>query len=197
MSRWIKRVIDIIVSAILLFLLAPVLLLVGTLIFVTMGKPILFKQARPGMHGKIFIMYKFRTMRPQTGGDIDHSSEARVTRIGKILRSTSIDELPELFNVLKGDMSLVGPRPLLVEYLSHYTKDQMRRHDMKPGVTGLAQVNGRNAQTWDERFYYDLHYVDNWSLFLDFRILFRTLTTVLMREGVNASQGVTMKAFRR
>jgi len=162
-----------------------------------MGSPVLFRQVRPGLHRKPFVMYKFRTMRDlrDTEGRL-LPDEMRLTRVGHILRATSLDELPELFNVLKGEMSLVGPRPLLMEYLELYTPEQARRHEVKPGITGWAQVNGRNAITWEEKFKLDVWYVDNWSLGLDLKILALTLIKVLKREGISADGHATMPEFR-
>jgi lipopolysaccharide/colanic/teichoic acid biosynthesis glycosyltransferase len=167
------------------------------LVRVNMGAPVLFHQERPGLHGRPFILYKFRTMRDLR--DVEGRllpDEMRLTRLGRILRSTSLDELPELFNVLKGEMSLVGPRPLLMEYLNRYTPEQARRHEVKPGITGWAQVNGRNAITWEEKFKLDVWYVDNWNLGLDLKILGLTLIKVLKREGISAGGHATMPEFR-
>lgn len=162
-----------------------------------MGRPIFFKQVRPGLYGKPFVLYKFRTMldlRDQTGKMLP--DERRLTSFGRWLRSTSLDELPVLFNVLKGDMSLVGPRPLLMEYLDRYTPEQARRHEVKPGITGWAQINGRNAISWEEKFALDVWYVDNWSLLLDFRIIFLTILKVLKHEGISADGYATMPEFK-
>ncbi len=192
----IKRLIDIFVSLFLLIILSPLLIIISLIIFITMGPPVIFKQERPGFKGKPFTIYKFRTMtneKDEYGNLLP--DEKRLTKIGKFLRSTSLDELPELFNVLKGDMSLVGPRPLLMEYLNYYTEEQMRRHDVKPGITGWAQVNGRNSLSWEEKFKLDVWYVDNWSLWLDFKILFLTLIKVLKREGISAEGYATMPKF--
>ena len=161
-----------------------------------MGSPVLFKQVRPGLRGRPFMMYKFRTMTDER--DIQGRllpDEQRLTKLGRFLRSTSLDELPELFNVLKGDMSLVGPRPLLMEYLPLYTPEQARRHEVRPGITGWAQVNGRNAISWEEKFRYDVWYVDNWSFWLDIKILWMTIVSVLKREGISAQGHVTMPPF--
>jgi lipopolysaccharide/colanic/teichoic acid biosynthesis glycosyltransferase len=161
------------------------------------GSPVIFRQPRPGLFGKVFTFYKFRTMRNRQdkNGNILEDKD-RITSLGKILRSTSLDELPSLFNVLRGDMSLVGPRPLLDEYLPLYNEMQKRRHDMKPGITGWAQINGRNAISWEEKFNLDLWYVDNQSLFLDIRILFYTIVKVVRREGISSSNNVTMEKFK-
>ena len=191
-----KRFLDVLVSSIALAVLWPFLLIVALVIRLRMGRPVLFAQDRPGWHGRIFRIYKFRTMndlRSPEGGLLP--DEARITRVGKLLRATSLDELPELFNVLKGDMSLVGPRPLRVEYLELYTAEQARRHEVRPGITGWAQVNGRNAQSWEERFQYDVWYVDHWSLPLDFKILWRTVLKVIRGEGISARDHATMPFF--
>lgn len=189
----IKRLTDIAVSAAGLVVSAPLQLAVATLIRLRMGSPVLFRQYRPGKDGKIFELVKFRTMLAPTAELV--SDEDRLTRLGKALRSTSLDELPTLFNVLKGDMSLVGPRPLLVEYLEHYTPEQARRHEVRPGVTGLAQVSGRNNVDWDRRFELDVEYVDNRSLALDLRILRDTVGTVVNRGGVSQQGHATMTPF--
>lgn len=175
----------------------PVLILVAFFIRLDMGSPVLFRQLRPGLHGKPFVMYKFRTMKNEQDekGNL-LSDEKRMTVLGRILRSTSLDELPELWNVIKGDMSLVGPRPLLMEYLGRYTQVQVRRHEVRPGITGWAQVNGRNAVSWEEKFRLDVWYVDNWSLWLDIKILWLTLLKTLKREGINARGHATMPEFK-
>jgi lipopolysaccharide/colanic/teichoic acid biosynthesis glycosyltransferase len=193
----IKRILDIILSLIGLIVLSPVFLIVALIVFVKLGRPIFFIQERPGKDGKIFKMIKFRTMLNLTDekGNL-LPNEMRHTKVGQFLRSTSLDELPELINVLKGDMSLVGPRPLLVEYLPLYNEYQARRHEVRPGITGLAQVNGRNSITWEERFKYDVWYVDNFSLLLDLKILLMTIIKVFKREGINQSKNVTMPKFR-
>ena len=192
-----KRALDLVGATLGLALLSPLMLLVALLIHLTMGPPVLFRQVRPGLHGKPFVMYKFRTMldlRDEQGNLLP--DEKRLTPLGRFLRSTSLDELPELFNVLKGDMSLVGPRPLLMEYLDRYTPEQFRRHEVKPGITGWAQVNGRNALTWEEKFKLDVWYVDNWNLWLDLKILWLTLIKVLRREGISHGRHATMPEFR-
>ena len=192
-----KRLIDIVVAGVALVALSPVMALVAWCIRRTMGAPVLFSQERPGFRGRSFRMYKFRTMRDafDAAGRALPDAE-RLTRFGKFLRSTSLDELPELWNVLKGEMSLVGPRPLLPEYLPLYTPEQARRHDVKPGVTGWAQVNGRNSIDWAEKLALDVWYVDHRSLRLDLKILFLTLKKVFLREGIDQSDGVTMERFR-
>jgi len=192
-----KRVFDVVVSAVALTVLAPVMGLTALAVWRTMGRPVLFRQARPGLHGKPFVMYKFRTMRDLRDAEGKLlPNEARLTPFGRWLRSTSLDELPELLNVLRGEMSLVGPRPLLMEYLDRYTPEQARRHEVKPGITGWAQIHGRNNLSWDERFKLDVWYVDNWSLWLDVKILWRTLWMVLRREGISAQGHATMPEFR-
>jgi sugar transferase EpsL len=192
-----KRVFDIVVSAVALTVLAPVMGLIALLVWRTMGRPVLFRHVRPGLHGKPFVMYKFRTMRDLRDAEGKLlPDEARLTPFGRWLRSTSLDELPELLNVLRGEMSLVGPRPLLMEYLDRYTPEQARRHEVKPGITGWAQIHGRNNLSWDERFKLDVWYVDNWSLWLDLKILWRTLWMVLRREGISAQGHATMPEFR-
>lgn len=193
----IKRLFDILVSLTALILLSPVWLFTGYLIAKNLGKPVLFRQKRPGKDGSIFEMVKFRSMLDATdeqGKPLP--DEQRMTPFGTKLRSTSLDELPELWNVLKGDMSLVGPRPLLVEYLNKYSTEQARRHEVKPGITGHAQVNGRNALSWDDRFKMDVWYVDNQSLWLDIKILFQTVQTVIKKDGVTQEGHVTMEPFK-
>lgn len=191
-----KRLIDVIVSGFALALLAPVFVILGLLIRLKLGSPVLFCQARPGMNGQPFTMVKFRTMRNAT----DHHGVAlpdskRLTSFGRFLRSTSLDELPELWNVLKGEMSLVGPRPLLMEYLPLYSQEQQRRHEVRPGITGWAQVNGRNTLSWEDKFKLDVWYVDNRSLLLDLRIIALTVKKVFIREGVSAAGEATMPRF--
>ncbi|HFC09908.1 MAG TPA: sugar transferase [Chloroflexi bacterium] len=191
-----KRLLDVIVASVALLVLAPLLLVLALLIRWKLGTPILFRQRRPGLHGKPFILYKFRTMTDAHDalGNL-LPDEQRLTRLGRFLRSTSLDELPELWNVLKGDMSLVGPRPLLMEYLPLYTPEQFRRHEVKPGMTGWAQIHGRNALTWEERFALDVWYVDHLSLWLDMKILALTLWKVLMQEGISHPGSKTMPKF--
>jgi len=195
-SQAIKRVVDIVGASVGIILFAPVMLVVALLVLLTMGRPVLFRQQRPGLRGKPFTLYKFRTMRDaRTPSGELLPDELRLTTFGKWLRSTSLDELPELFNVLKGEMSLVGPRPLLMEYLPRYSPEQARRHEVKPGITGWAQVNGRNALSWEEKFRMDVWYVDNWNLWLDMKILLLTIWKVLKREGISAEGCATMPAF--
>jgi lipopolysaccharide/colanic/teichoic acid biosynthesis glycosyltransferase len=191
LSRGIKVIGDRSMAALLLLLFSPILLVVATIVRIRMGSPIVFTQARPGKNGKIFTVYKFRTMT----GDCDAagnllSDEERLIPLGQFFRKASLDELPQLFNVLLGDMSFVGPRPLLVRYLERYNADQARRHDVLPGISGWAQVNGRNALTWDEKFKLDLWYVDNWSLWLDFKVLLLTVKKVFKQEGISQSENV-------
>lgn len=193
----IKRLIDIFGALAGLLLFAPLMLFIVFLINLNMGSPVLFSQLRPGLYGKPFVMYKFRTMK----NSMDEKGnllpdEKRLTRLGGFLRSASLDEVPELWNVLKGEMSLVGPRPLLMEYLDRYSTEQARRHDVKPGITGWAQINGRNAMTWGKKFELDVWYVDNWNLWLDIKILWLTLIKVLRRQGINAEGYVTMPEFK-
>lgn len=187
---WTKRVFDIVVASLLLVLLSPVLLAVAALVRLKLGSPVLFRQERPGLHGRPFLMTKFRSMKPGDGLD-----EERLTKFGRILRAASLDELPELWNVLRGEMSLVGPRPLLMKYLPLYSPEQARRHEARPGITGWAQVNGRNALDWPERFALDVWYVDHWSLALDLKILVMTVAKVFRREGVSAAGHATMPEF--
>lgn len=192
----IKRLIDITASGAALAVLSPVLAVTAYKVKKNLGSPVLFKQTRPGLDGKPFEMIKFRTMKDATDkdGNLLPDSE-RLTPFGQKLRSTSIDELPELWNVLKGDMSLVGPRPLLMEYLPLYNSEQARRHNVRPGVTGYAQVNGRNAISWEQKFALDTWYVDNQSLWLDFKILAKTVKQVLIKDGISAEGEATMSKF--
>ena len=190
-----KRALDLAVAVPALVLTAPVQLVTAVAVRVALGRPVVFRQQRPGLYGRPFTLVKFRTMlRPdQVGGSMDDA--LRLTTMGRVLRATSLDELPTLLNVVRGDMSLVGPRPLLVEYLDRYTHTQARRHEVRPGLTGLAQVNGRNQQSWDERLRLDVEYVDTWSIAGDLRILARTLVAVLRRDGISAAGHATMPAF--
>ena len=191
-----KRSIDLLFSFAALVILSPFLLLVAWQVRRKLGGPVLFKQTRPGLGGQPFRLLKFRTMTDAVDADGDLLPDSdRLEKFGKFLRSTSLDELPELWNVLKGDMSLVGPRPLLMEYLELYSREQNRRHEVRPGITGWAQVNGRNAISWDDRFKLDVWYVDNQSLWLDLRIIGKTLRSVLLREGISHPGEVTMKKF--
>ncbi|MFV9657096.1 sugar transferase [Pseudomonas sp. NY15366] len=191
-----KRLFDLVIASFALLLLFPVLLLVAWLVHRRLGSPVLFRQVRPGLHGKPFEMVKFRTMRDAVDNEGNALPDAeRLNPFGRFLRSTSLDELPELWNVIKGDMSLVGPRPLLMEYLPLYSTEQARRHDVRPGITGWAQVNGRNAVSWPEKFALDIWYVDNRSLLLDIRILFLTIKKVFVREGISAEGQATASRF--
>ena len=192
-----KRLFDLISSFIGLLFLLPVIVLIVLLVRLKIGSPIFFKQARPGLNGNLFNMYKLRSMTSECDKDGNLlSDEVRLTKFGKFLRSTSLDELPGLWNVLKGDMSLVGPRPLLVEYLPLYSEKQSRRHEVRPGITGWAQVNGRNAISWDEKFDLDVWYVDNQSIWLDIKILWMTVKKVIVRDGISQSNHVTMDKFK-
>ncbi|UCP09949.1 MULTISPECIES: sugar transferase [unclassified Pseudomonas] len=191
-----KRFIDISASLCALILLAPVMAIVAWKIRKKLGSPVLFRQVRPGRDGKPFEMVKFRTMRDAVDADGNPLADSeRMTPFGSFLRASSLDELPELWNVLKGDMSLVGPRPLLMEYLPLYSQQQSRRHEARPGVTGWAQVNGRNALGWDEKFELDVWYVDNQSFWLDLKIIFMTIKKVVVKEGISADGEVTMSKF--
>lgn len=191
-----KRLIDIAGALVGLLLLSPVILLAALAVRISMGRPILFRQVRPGLDEKPFTMVKFRTMANSTDASGRLLSDGeRLTRTGRFLRSTSLDELPELWNVLVGDMSLVGPRPLLTAYLGRYSPEQARRHHVKPGVTGWAQINGRNAISWDEKFTLDIWYVDNRSTWLDLRILVATVLQVVRRKGINSAESATMPEF--
>lgn len=193
---FVKRLLDITISLIALIFLLPLMLLIYLLVIINLGSPALFLQERVGKDNKIFKMIKFRTMKNSTdkNGNLLSDNE-RVTKFGSFLRSFSLDELPELINILKGDMSLVGPRALLVQYLGLYNDEQIRRHEVLPGLTGWAQINGRNSITWSEKFKLDVWYVDNWSLWLDIKIFFLTFWKVLKREGINQSESVTMEYF--
>lgn len=187
---------DFILSLIALIILSPVFLVVALLVRINLGSPVIFKQQRPGLNEKIFTMYKFRTMTDERDENGELLPDAvRLTKFGKFLRSTSLDELPELFNILKGDMSIVGPRPLLVQYLPLYNEHQRRRHEVRPGLTGLAQVNGRNAISWEEKFDLDVEYVDNITFINDWKIIFSTLKKVVLREGINSETAATMEFF--
>lgn len=193
----VKRIFDVVVSSLLLILLSPVLAVVFVVVRLRMGTPIFFMQIRPGLHGKPFRMVKFRTMRDAVGSAGNCLSDAeRLSTIGSFLRASSLDELPELWNVLKGDMSLVGPRPLLMEYLPLYSQEQARRHEVQPGVTGWAQINGRNAISWEKKFELDVWYIDHWSFGLDVKILWQTVLKVFFREGISQDGHATMEKFR-
>ena len=192
-----KRFLDFILSLVAIICLSPVMLVTAILVRVKLGSPIIFKQERPGKNEKIFAMYKFRTMTDEKDavGNL-LPDEIRLTKFGKILRSTSLDELPELFNIMKGDMSIIGPRPLLVEYLPRYNEEQRHRHDVRPGLSGLAQVNGRNAISWEEKFQYDVEYVRNITFLGDCRIVFQTIKNVIKRDGISAEGSATMEKFQ-
>lgn len=192
-----KRLFDLFGATLGLVILSPLFLVITLLVWIFHGRPILFKQLRPGYQGKPFTIYKFRTMRDSrdTQGQLLPDAE-RLTSFGRFLRSTSLDDLPQLINVLRGEMSLVGPRPLLMQYLERYSPEQMRRHEALPGITGWAQVNGRNALTWEEKFRLDLWYVDHWSFWLDVKTLWLTLWKVLKREGISQPGHVTMEEFK-
>ncbi len=193
----IKRFLDITVASLTLVMFFPLLCVLTLLVWVKIGSPVFFRQMRPGLDGHSFELIKFRTMKDTLGQDGKLlPDEQRMTKLGAFLRSTSLDELPSLWNVLKGDMSLVGPRPLLPEYLPLYSKEQARRHEVKPGITGWAQVNGRNAISWEEKFKMDVWYVDNQSFWLDMKILFLTIKKVLVRDGISADGHVTIEPFK-
>jgi lipopolysaccharide/colanic/teichoic acid biosynthesis glycosyltransferase len=193
----IKRLFDVAFSVIFLFLFAPIMVFIAFLVYLNIGKPILFKQTRPGLNSSPFNMVKFTTMTnifDDKGNLLD--DEERLTSFGKFLRSTSLDELPELWNILKGDMSFIGPRPLLVDYLPLYSSEQLRRHEVKPGVTGWAQINGRNSISWDEKFILDIWYVDNVSFWLDIKILLITIKKVILRKDISKEGMATMSKFQ-
>ena len=195
-EKYIKRAQDFLCAFAAIVVLSPVLALTAVLVRVKLGSPVLFTQERPGKDGKIFKLYKFRTMTDETDENgVPLPDEKRLTPFGQKLRSTSIDELPELFNILKGDMSVVGPRPLLVRYLPRYNEYQARRHEVRPGFTGLAQINGRNGISWDEKFDWDVKYVDHVSFLGDWGIIFKTVKTVVKREGISSGSSVTMEEF--
>lgn len=194
---FIKPGLDRTLALFLILLFSPLILGVSLLIYLKMGRPVLFLQKRPGQDGKIFTIYKFRTMTDERDvNGVLLSDEKRLKSIGKFVRATSLDELPQLFNVLKGDMSFIGPRPLLTEYLDLYDERQQRRHDVKPGITGWAQVNGRNAISWEKKFEYDVWYVEHQSFWLDMKIVWMTMLKVLQREGISSSTSATMEKFK-
>lgn len=196
-AKYFKRVLDFLLSLIALIVLLPVLIIVAILVRVKLGSPVIFKQQRPGKNEKIFTLYKFRSMtdKRDENGNLLPDSE-RLTKFGKILRSTSLDELPELFNILKGDMSIVGPRPLLVEYLKLYNEEQKHRHDVRPGLTGLAQISGRNSISWDKKFKEDIFYINNITFIMDIKIIFKTIIKVFKREGISQINNATMEKFK-
>ncbi len=197
MYKYIKRIMDLLTAVLLAIVLSPLMLLSAILIAANRDGPVLFKQKRPGKNGKIFTVYKFRTMSTKlcdkNGREL--SDFERMTKIGRILRKTSVDELPQLFNIIKGDMSFIGPRPLLIEYLDLYSMEQMRRHDVLPGISGWAQVNGRNTLTWDEKFSYDIYYVDHYGFLMDMKIFFKTIQNVIRQDGINSGKENTMEKF--
>lgn len=196
-QKYIKRLLDFILSLLAIIVLSPIMLITVILVKIKLGSPVIFTQERPGKDEKIFKMYKFRSMTNETdeNGDL-LPDEIRLTKFGKLLRSTSLDELPELFNILKGDMSIVGPRPLLVKYLPRYNEHQKHRHDVRPGFTGYAQVHGRNAISWEEKFDLDVYYTKYISFLLDVKIILKTVKVVLFREGITSDTSVTMEEFR-
>lgn len=192
-----KRLFDLIFSLVLVAILLPLFVLLAIIVYLDLGSPVLFRQQRPGLGGRPFTFYKFRTMNDSTDAEQQLLSDSdRLTRLGRLLRRTSLDELPQFFNVIRGDMSLIGPRPLLMEYLDLYSADQMRRHEVQPGITGWAQVNGRNAITWEEKFRLDLWYVDNHSFPLDIKIFFLTIMKIVMRDGISQEGMATAEKFR-
>lgn len=195
-EKWLKRPQDFCCALLALIVLSPVMLITAILVRFKLGSPVIFKQERPGLNGKVFILYKFRTMTHEANsrGEL-LPDEQRLTSFGKLLRSTSLDELPELINIIKGDMSVVGPRPLLVRYLPLYNEHQLRRQEVRPGVTGYAQVHGRNAISWEEKFDKDVYYVDHISFWDDWKIVFKTISIVLRREGINSGSSATMEEF--
>lgn len=195
-ERFIKRPQDFLCALAGIIVLSPVILITAILVRVKLGSPVIFKQERPGLNGKIFTLYKFRTMtdKKDVNGEL-LPDEVRLTKFGKILRSTSLDELPELFNILNGDMAVVGPRPLLVRYLPRYNEHQARRHEVRPGFTGYAQVNGRNSITWEDKFDKDVYYVEHVTFLGDWKIIFQTVSTVLKREGISSDTSATMEEF--
>lgn len=195
-EKYLKRLLDIVLSGLSLVILSPVFLIVAILVKTKLGSPVIFKQKRPGLNEKVFSMYKFRTMTSETDeqGEL-LPDDVRLTSFGKSLRATSLDELPELWNIFKGDMSIVGPRPLLVDYLPLYNEEQRKRHNVRPGLTGLAQVNGRNAISWIERFKLDCQYVDNITFKQDLMVFFLTITKVFIREGISSATNVTNEKF--
>lgn len=195
-EKYMKRALDIVLSGVAMLVLSPVLLVTALLVRTKLGSPVLFHQDRPGRDGKIFRLYKFRSMTDERNAQGELlPDEIRLTKFGKLLRSTSLDELPELWNIFRGDMSIVGPRPLLVKYLPLYNEEQRHRHDVRPGLTGWAQVNGRNSITWEDKFRYDVWYVRNISLLLDVKIVFLTVKKVFCREGISSEDSATMEDF--
>lgn len=197
-EKYIKRLLDIILSLIAIIITFPIFLIVGVLVLIFLGKPAIFRQERPGKDEKIFTLYKFRTMSNKKDKDGNLlPDELRLTKFGKFLRKTSLDEFPEFINILKGDMSFVGPRPLLVQYLEYYTEEERKRHNVRPGLTGLAQVNGRNLLSWEEKFKMDIEYINNVTFINDIKIILKTIKVVFIREGINQNNNVTMEKFCR
>lgn len=195
-EKVIKRPQDILLSLLAMIVLSPVLLITAILVRIKLGSPVIFKQKRPGLNEKVFTLYKFRTMTDAKDSDGNLlPDEVRLTKFGKLLRSTSLDELPELWNIFCGDIAVVGPRPLLVEYLSRYNEEQRRRHEVRPGLSGLAQVNGRNAISWEDKFKYDVQYVDHVTFLGDWKIIFQTVLNVIKRDGINSETAATMEVF--
>lgn len=196
-KKYLKRLVDFILALFAIVVLSPVIIIVALLVRNKLGSPIFFRQDRPGLNEKIFTMYKFRTMtdKKDENGSL-MSDDIRLTKFGRLLRTTSLDELPELFNILKGDMSIIGPRPLLIEYLLLYNEEQRERHSVRPGLSGLAQVCGRNTITWKRKFEYDIEYIHNISFINDWKLIFKTISKVLNREGISSDTNVTMEAFK-
>lgn len=195
-ERYIKRPQDMLCALLALIVLSPILFITAFLVRVKLGSPVIFKQERPGLNGKIFTLYKFRTMTDERDSEGNLlPDEVRLTKFGKLLRSTSLDELPELLNILFGDIAVIGPRPLLVEYLPRYNAEQRRRHEVRPGLSGLAQVNGRNAISWEDKFKYDVQYVDHVTFLGDWKIIFQTVLNVIKRDGINSETAATMEVF--
>ncbi|MEQ2041845.1 sugar transferase [Mediterraneibacter gnavus] len=195
-EKYIKRPQDMLCALLALIVLSPILFITAFLVRVKLGSPVIFKQERPGLNGKIFTLYKFRTMTDERDSEGNLlPDEVRLTKFGKLLRSTSLDELPELLNILFGDIAVIGPRPLLVEYLPRYNAEQRRRHEVRPGLSGLAQVNGRNAISWEDKFKYDVQYVDHVTFLGDWKIIFQTILNVIKRDGINSDTAATMEIF--
>lgn len=195
-EKYIKRPQDMLCALLALIVLSPILFITAFLVRVKLGSPVIFKQERPGLNGKIFTLYKFRTMTDERDSEGNLlPDEVRLTKFGKLLRSTSLDELPELLNILFGDIAVIGPRPLLVEYLPRYNAEQRRRHEVRPGLSGLAQVNGRNAISWEDKFKYDIQYVDHVTFLGDWKIIFQTILNVIKRDGINSETAATMEVF--
>ena len=195
-AKYIKRILDFVLSLLALIVLSPIMLVIYILVIIKLGRPAIFKQQRPGKNEKIFTLYKFRTMTDEKDSEGNLlPDEVRLTKFGKFLRSTSLDELPELINIIKGDMAIVGPRPLLVEYLDYYTEEEKHRHDVRPGLTGLAQVNGRNSITWEQKFKKDIEYVNNITSIKDLKIILKTVAKVFKKEGISQQGEATMERF--